>query len=171
MNSATAGPDQRSARPAPVRFECTNKQEETMTEDTQSWLDRLRKFGSDLGLPKVDVDQLIDAHRKNLDALDRSVKVAAEGAKSLADKQREILESALTEAAAMARDFKPTGDPQQIVAKQTEFAKKAFESAVQNTRDVAELATKTTSDATAIIRDRLRDSLSDLGVGLRRADS
>jgi phasin family protein len=154
-----------------VRFECTNKQEETMTEDTQSWLDRLRKFGSDLGLPKVDVDQLIDAHRKNLDALDRSVKVAAEGAKSLADKQRDILESALTEAAAMARDFKPTGDPQQIVAKQTEFAKKAFESAVQNTRDVAELATKTTSDATAIIRDRLRDSLSDLGVGLRRADS
>jgi phasin family protein len=140
-----------------------------LTEDTQSWLDRLRKFGSDLGLPKVDVDQLIDAHRKNLDAVDRSAKVAAEGAKSLAGKQREILESAFTEAAAMARDFKPTGDPQQIVAKQTEFAKKAFESAVHNTRDVAELATKTTSDATAIIRDRLRDSLSDFGVGLRRS--
>ena len=140
-----------------------------MTEDTQSWLDRLRKFGSDLGLPKVDVDQLIDAHRKNLDALDRSVRVAAEGAKSLADKQHKILESALIEAAAMARDFKPTGDPQQIVTQQTEFAKKAFESAVQNTRDVAELATKTTSDATAIIRDRLRESLSDFGVG--RADS
>jgi phasin family protein len=134
-----------------------------MTEDTQSWLDRLRKFGNELGLPKVDVDQLIDAHRKNLDALDRSAKVAAEGAKSLADKQREILESAFTEAAAMARDFKPTGDPQQIVAKQTEFAKKAFESAVQNARDVA--------DATAIIRDRLRNSLSEFGVGLRRSDS
>ncbi|WP_029078316.1 phasin family protein [Bradyrhizobium sp. th.b2] len=147
-----------------------SKEKETMTEDTQSWLDRLRKFGGDLGLPKIDVDQLIDAHRKNLDALDRSAQVAAGGAKSLAGKQREILESALTEAAAMARDFKPTGDPQQIVAKQTEFAKKAFESAVQNTRDVAELATKTTTDATAIIRDRLRDSLSDLRAGLRRSD-
>jgi hypothetical protein len=64
-----------------------------LTEDTQSWLDRLRKFGSDLGLPKVDVDQLIDAHRKNLDAVDRSAKVAAEGAKSLADKQRERVRS------------------------------------------------------------------------------
>jgi phasin family protein len=141
-----------------------------MTENIRSLLERLGKFGCDLGLPKVDVDQLIDAHRKNLDALDRSAKVAAEGAKSLADKQREILESALTEAAAMARDFKPTGDPQQIVAKQTEFAKKAFESAVQNTRDVAELAKKTTSDATAIIRDKLRDSLSDFGVGLGRSN-
>lgn len=142
-----------------------------MTENTQSWLDRLKKFGSDLGLPKVDVEQLIDANRKNLDALDRSAQVAAEGAKSLVEKQREIVESVLTEAAAMTRDFKPTGDPQQIVAKQTEFAKKAFETAVQNTRDVTQLATQTTTDATAIIRDRLRDSLSEFGVGLRRSDS
>ena len=142
-----------------------------MAEDTQSWLDKLRKFGSDLGLPKVDVEQIIDAQKKNLDALDRSAKVAAEGAKSLVDKQREIVESALTEAAALARDFKPTGDSQQIVAQHTEFAKKAFASAVQNTRDVAELATKTTSEATAIIRERLHDNLKEFGVGLRRSDS
>lgn len=142
-----------------------------MSDETQSWLDRVRKFGSDLGLPKVDVDQLIDANRKNLDALDRSTKVVAEGARSLVDKQREIVEGVLTEAAAMARDFKPTGDPEQIVTKQTEFARKAFESAVQNSRDVAELATKTTSDATAIIRDRLRDSLGKFGAGLKRSDS
>lgn len=142
-----------------------------MTDETQSWLDRLRKFGSELGLPKVDIDQLLDANRKNLDALDRSTKVAADGARSLVEKQREIVEGVLTEAAAMARDFKPTGDPEQIVTKQTEFARKAFESAVQNSRDVAELATKTTSDATAIIRDRLRDSLGTFGVGVKRTDS
>jgi phasin family protein len=141
-----------------------------MAEEVQSWLDKLRKFGSDLGLPKVDVEQIIDAQRKNFDALDRSAKVATEGAKSLVDKQREIVESALTEAAALARDFKPMGDPQQILAQQTEFTKKAFSSAVQNTRDIAELATKTTSEATAIIRDRLRDNLKEFGVGLRRSD-
>jgi phasin family protein len=141
-----------------------------MAQDTQSWLDMLKKFGSELGLPKVDVDQLIETHRKNLDALERSAQVAAEGAKSLADKQREIVETAFREAAAMARDFKPTGDPKEVLAKQTEFAKKAFDIAVQNTRDVAELATKTTSDATAIIRDRLRESLNELAASLRRAN-
>jgi phasin family protein len=141
-----------------------------MAQDTQSWLDMLKKFGSELGLPKVDVDQLIETHRKNLDALERSAQVAAEGAKSLADKQREIVETAFREAAAMARDFKPTGDPKEVLAKQTEFAKKAFDIAVQNTRDVAELATKTTSDATTIIRDRLRESLNELAASLRRAN-
>ena len=141
-----------------------------MAEVTQSLLDKLTKFGNDLGLPKVDVDQIIDAQRKNLDALDRSAKVAAEGAKSLVDKQREIVESALTEAAAMARDYKPTGDPQKILTQQTEFAKKAFESTVQNMRDVAELAKKTTSESTAIIRGRLRDSLKEFGTGARSSN-
>src|SRR5258705_2955004 len=139
-----------------------------MAEDQQSWVEMLRKFGSDLDLPKVDVDKLIEVHRKNLDALQRSAQVSSEGAKSLADKQREIVETAFREAAAMARDFKPTGNPQEIIAKQAEFARKAFDITVQNTRDITELATRTTADATAIIRDRLRESLNELGAGLRR---
>ena len=111
--------------------------EEKMTEATQSWLEMLKKFGSDLNLPKVDVDKLIEIHRKNLDAVEQSAQVASMGAKSLADKQREIIETVFSEAAAMARDFKPSGDPSEVLAKQTEFAKKAFDITVQNTRDVA----------------------------------
>src|SRR5258707_15051291 len=144
-------------------------EEETMTEATQSWLEMLKNFGSDLNLPKVDVDKLIEMHRKNLDALEQSAQVASAGAKSIADKQREIVETAFREAAAMARDFKPTGDPKEVFAKQTEFAKKAFDITVQNTRDVAQLATQTTTDASKIIRDRLRERLNELGASLRRA--
>lgn len=135
-----------------------------MTQDNPSWFEKLRKFGSELGLPKVDVDKLIETHRKNLDALDRSAQVTAGGVVSLVDKQREIVESAFREAAELARSFKPTGDPQELLAKHTEFAKKAFDSVLTNTRDVAELATKTTADATAIIRNRLRESLGEFGL-------
>ena len=35
-----------------------------MTEATQSWLEMLKNFGSDLNLPKVDIDKLIEMHRK-----------------------------------------------------------------------------------------------------------
>jgi hypothetical protein len=31
-----------------------------MTDEKTSYVDMLRKFGSELGLPKVDVDQLAD---------------------------------------------------------------------------------------------------------------
>jgi phasin family protein len=129
---------------------------------TESFLDQMKAFGARLGLPKVDVDKLIDSHLKNIEALGRSAQMAGEGAKQLAEKQREIVESAFRETSAMVRDFHPLGNAQDMLAKQGEYAKKAFEITMQNTRDIAELAKKTTADATAIMRDRLRDSLTEL---------
>ena len=75
------------------------------------------------------MDKLIEVQRRNIDALGRSAQVATEGAKSLADKQREVVETAFREASAMVRDFKPTGNPQEMLVKQTEFAKKAWATA------------------------------------------
>jgi len=37
-----------------------------MAQETQSFIDTMKKFGSDLGLPKVDVDKVVEAQRKNL---------------------------------------------------------------------------------------------------------
>jgi phasin family protein len=78
---------------------------------------------------------------------------------------------AFRETSAMVRDFKPTGNPQEMLVKQTEFAKKAFDMTLQNTRDIAELAMKATSDATAIVRHRLRESLSELRNSVSHAGS
>ena len=75
---------------------------------------------------------------------------------------------AFNETSAMVKDFRPTGSPQEIVAKQSEYARKAFEVAMQNTRDLAELATKTTAEAAGIVRERIHDNLRVLqeSVGL-----
>ena len=135
---------------------------------TESFLDQMKAFGARLGLPKVDVDKMVEMHRKNFDALGRTAQVAGEGAKALADKQREILETAFRETSAMVSEFKPSGNPKELLAKQTEYAKKAFDIAMQNTRDVAELAKKTTSDATAIVKERLRESLTELRESVSR---
>jgi hypothetical protein len=48
---------------------------------TQSFLDMIEEFGTGLGVPKVDVDKLIEVHRRSTDALERSAQVATEGAK------------------------------------------------------------------------------------------
>jgi phasin family protein len=136
---------------------------------TDSILDQMKAFGTRLGLPKVDVDKLVDMNLKNIDALGRSAQVAGEGAKALAEKQREIVETAFRETSAMVRDFNPPGSPQEILAKQSEYARKAFEITMQNTKDIAELTKKTSTDATSILRDRLRDSLAELRDSISRA--
>ena len=138
---------------------------------TETFLDQMKAFGARLGLPKVDVDKLVDMQLKNIDALGRSAQAAGAGAKALADKHREIVEAAFRETSAMVKDFHPTGNPQEILAKQQEYAKKAFELTMQNTRDIAELAAKTAADPAAIIQERLRSSLAELRESVTRAGS
>jgi len=87
-----------------------------MAEQWQSFTSMFTKLAEDLKLPRVDAEQLIEAHRKNIDALARSAEVASDGAKSLAMKQREIVEEAIRETSAMVRDFE-FESPQDAAAK------------------------------------------------------
>lgn len=139
-----------------------------MTQETESYVNMFRKFGNDLGLPKLDVDKLVEGHRKNLEALTQSAKVAAEGARSVAEKQREVFEAGLREASELARSFKPLGSPQENLAKQTEFAKKVFDIAMQGARDTAESSRQSSADALKIIQDRMKESWEEFRSSLNR---
>lgn len=133
-----------------------------MVKDVQSVVASLRKFGADLGLPTLDIDQLVETQRKNIDALGEAAQVAVGASESLVARQREILEAGLKSAAELARNYKPSGTPQEALAKQTEFAKSAFDITVQNARDVSGIASKSTSEVVGIIRDRLEATLGEI---------
>jgi phasin family protein len=129
--------------------------------DSNSYLDMFRKFGSDLGLPKLDVEKLLEAQKKNLDALGESAKVAAQGAQSVAQMQREVLEAGLREAASLAREYKPLGQVHENLALQSEFARKVFDIAVKGAQDSAATARQSTADAVKIIQDRMKESFDE----------
>jgi len=131
----------------------------------------LRKFGSDLGLPKVDVDMLIEGHKKNIDALSQSATVTAQGAQSMAQKQREIFEAGLQEATKLARGYQPLGKLEDNLALQTEFAKKVFEIAVKGAQDSATAARQSTGEAVKIIQDRLKESFDEIQSSVNRSKS
>jgi len=142
-----------------------------MTNESTSYVDMLRKFASDLGLPKVDVDMLIEGHKKNIDALTQSATIAARGAQSVAQKQREIFEAGLQQATKLARGYQPLGKIQDNLALQTEFAKKVFEIAVKGAQDSATTARQSTSEAVKIIQDRLKESFDEIRSSVRRGKS
>jgi len=139
-----------------------------MTKESQSYIDMLRSFGSGFGLPQVDVEKLLETNRKNLEALAESAKVAAGGAQSVAQKQREVLEAGLREATAMAREYHPMGNPQEILTKQTEFVKKVFDITVQGARESAELSKQSTADAVKIIQERMKANLEEIRASVSR---
>jgi len=132
-----------------------------MTEAT-SYLDIFRKFGTDLGLPKPDIEKLLETQRKNLDALGQSAKVAAQGVQSVAQKQREVLEAGLREAATLARDHKSLDKVQENVVLQAEFARKVLEIAIRGAADSAATTRQSTAEAVKIIQDRVKASLEEM---------
>ncbi|RUW33198.1 phasin family protein, partial [Mesorhizobium sp. M1E.F.Ca.ET.041.01.1.1] len=63
--------------------------------ESDSFLDMFSKFGRDLKLPNVDVQAILDHHRKNLEALEKSARAGAAGASSVLSRQREMVQDAL----------------------------------------------------------------------------
>jgi phasin family protein len=134
-----------------------------MADGTQSFIDMLRKFGSDLGLPNIDVDKLIETHRKNIETFERSASAISQGARSIEEKNREIFETALREATAMARDFRPLVATADFAEKQAEYSRKIFDYMAKNTREIAELANQSNKEANRIFQERLKALFDEIG--------
>ena len=122
-------------------------------------------------MPKLDIDKLIAGHKKNIEALSQSAAVAAKGAQSVAQKQREIFEAGLQEATKLARGYQPLGKLQDNLVLQTEFAKKVFEIAMKGAQDSATTARQSTGEAVKIIQDRLKESFEEIRSSVDRNKS
>lgn len=134
-------------------------------QQTPSFMDMFAKFGHDLKLPNVDVDAILEHHRKNLEALEKSAKATAAGTASLMHRQREMLEETLREATEMAQAYRTPGNPRELIARQTEFARETFESALANAGEVAELVRKSGTESIDILRARIREAMAEIRDG------
>ena len=130
--------------------------------ESESIMDMFSKFGKDLKMPNVDVEAILSHHRKNFEALEAAAKASAAGASSLMNRQREMLQRTLKEVTEMAESFRAPGNPHDMIAKQTEFAKKSFEAAVTDASEVANLVKKSSTDAIEILRARIRESMEEI---------
>ena len=133
-----------------------------MAQAPQNFIDMFKNMGEQLKIPSFDMSKLMEHHQKNLEAMTRSWQAMAGGATEIANKQRAIFEAAIKDVTEMAQQYKPGGSPQEMMAKQTEFAKKAMEAAIANTRDIAELVQKSSGEAFKIVQDRMKESYDEI---------
>jgi phasin family protein len=136
--------------------------------ESQSFMDLFARFGKELKLPNMDIERVLEHHRKNIEALEKSARASAAGAASVLARQRQMLEAALHEASDMARSYHAPGTPQELMSKQIDFARKSFESAVQNAGEVAELMKKSGTESLDILRARIKDAMEEIRTGYER---
>ena len=128
----------------------------------ESFMDMFSQFGKNLNLPKVDVESILAHHRKNLEALQKAASANAAGANEIMAKQRAALQAGLQEITEMAQGFRSGGGAQDMIAKQADFARKSFETAVKNAGEVGEIVRKSGSESVEILRDRIKTAMDEI---------
>jgi phasin family protein len=125
-------------------------------------------FGRDLKLPSMDVEAILSHHRKNLEALQKSASATTTGAQNLMTKQRQILQDTMSEITDMAQSYRAPGNPQEMMAKQADFARRSFETAVKNASEVAEIVKKSGTESVEILRERIRETMEEIRKGYEK---
>ena len=139
-----------------------------MAQAPQNFMDMFKNLGEQLKIPSFDMSRIMEHHQKNLEAMTKSWQAMATGAGEVASKQRAIVEEAVKDVTAIVQQYKPGGSPQEIMAKQTEFAKKAMEAAITNTRDITELVQKSSTEAFKIVQDRMKESYEEIRASVEK---
>lgn len=120
------------------------------------------KMMSDLKVPGVDMEALLSSQRKNIEALTKANQKTLEGMQAVAKRQSEIMAQAMAEVSAAAQQLATSTNPQEMSTKQSALIKAAFEKALANMRELAEMVNQSNTEAFEIINKRVAESLEEL---------
>jgi phasin family protein len=126
------------------------------------------KIMADYKIPGVDWQEVIAAQQKNLQALAKANQVLVEGAQAVMRREVEILQKAMAELAEASKELMQQGDPQAQASKRLELAKTSFEAAIQNMRELAEVAGKSNREALEVINQRALESFEEIRKAMDR---
>lgn len=120
------------------------------------------KMMAGMNVPGIDMQAMLDAQRKNIEALNAANQVAVEGMQALAKRQAEIMAEAMNEIGTVSRQLGDLQNPQDMAGKQAQMVQETFEKALGYMRELAEMVNKSNSEAFEVINKRFNESLEEL---------
>ena len=126
------------------------------------FMEELTSKLKDYILPGIDLDAVVASQRNNVEALANASRAAFEGTQAVAKRQAEILQETMNQTAKSFGTLAEAGSPPEVAAKQAELAKEAFEKALGNMRELAEMVTKAQQGAIDTMSCRISQSLNEI---------
>ena len=115
------------------------------------------KIAGEFKFPMVNVESVVEASRKNFAALTTASTSAVESIKSIAQRQGDMLRTAMEDISKHGSDVLAAATVEEKAAKQIDFAKKSYELAVANAKEIAELYSKGHAEAFATLSERVSE--------------
>lgn len=124
--------------------------------------DRLQNLNLTSGAGK-----LLDSGRKDLEALMQANERSYQGLQTVVQRQTEMIKSAISEWQTAAKEM-PGKDAKANLAKLDELGRQSFQRAIDDIKELANLAAKSQADAFDVVRQRIQANVDEVTKLLQR---
>jgi len=115
------------------------------------------KIAGEFKFPMVNVETVVETGRKNFAAMTTASTAAVESMKTIATRQGDMFRAAMEDFSKHGSDVLSAATVEEKIAKQIDFAKKSYDLAITNSKELAGLYTKGQTEAFETLSARVAD--------------
>lgn len=129
--------------------------------NSNPFAEAFKAFGCDKYAETFNWDKAVSSSQANAKAWANAAKAAADGFQLIANRQATIAQKQAEEASKFFSSFSSAKSPESAIEQLTKAAKANAESALANSKEIFEVASKSASEAAEILNKRLAAALSE----------
>jgi phasin family protein len=115
------------------------------------------KIAGEFKFPMVNVETVVETGRKNFAAMTTASTAAVDSMKTIATRQGDMFRAAMEDFSKHGSDVLSAATVEEKIAKQIDFAKKSYDLAITNSKELAELYKKGQTEAFETLSARVAD--------------
>jgi len=115
------------------------------------------KIAGEFKFPVVNVETVVETGRKNFAAMTTASTATVEAMKTIAQRQGDMVRAAMEDFSKHGSEVLAAASIEEKAAKQIDFAKKSYDLAVANTKELADLVAKSQVDAFEALNARVAE--------------
>ncbi|EWY40451.1 phasin [Skermanella stibiiresistens SB22] len=113
-------------------------------------------------VPGFDFSAVFDIQRRNVEAFTAASQTFAQGMQTVVQRQGEIARQSIEQFQGLMTNAKPTTAVEETLVKQTDLVKAAYEKNIANARELQDIVSKVTTEASDILSRRVVASLDEI---------
>jgi len=126
------------------------------------------KISGEFKLPTVNVETFVETARKNFATLTSLNTAAVEQMKAIAQRQGDMVRAAMEDFSKHGSEVLAAATVEEKAAKQIDFMKKTYESAITNSKELADLYTKGQTDAVTALSARVAELTEEVKAAIAK---
>jgi len=126
------------------------------------------KISGEFKLPTMNVETFVETARKNFATMTSLNTAAVEQMKAIAQRQGDMVRAAMEDFSKHGSEVLAAASVEEKAAKQIDFMKKTYESAITNSKELADLYTKGQTDAVTALSARVAELTEEVKAAIAK---